>query len=323
MMLPELHLSDWRPTKDTLHLYSQIVGKIRLATTAPRNHWWNVSLYVDVRGLTTRRMHHHGTTFDLTLDFIDHAVVVRTADGRTRRVELGEGLPVAEFDRRLHSQLSDLGIDVEIKEEPFGVPMTTPFPEDVQHAAWDRDAIERFDRVLDWSDAVLEEFSGWFNGKTSPVHVFWHSFDLAVTRFSGRPGLELEGNPVDREAYTHELISFGFWPGDDNLGDAAYYSYTSPEPEGLRDEPLAVGEWIEFGAGSLAILPYEDVRAARDPRTTLLAFLEGAYEAGARLAGWDTSSFESTWCPSPSQLRDLQATAVADFGRPAAGRSHV
>jgi hypothetical protein len=330
--LPELHLADWRPTKDTLHLYAQIVGKIRLATTAPRNHWWNVPLYVDVRGLTTRRLHNHGTTFEITIDFLEHAVFVQTADGRTRSFELGAGLPVAEFDTRLHRALDELGIDVEIKEQPFGVPMATPFPEDFEHARWDREAIERFGRILDWSDCVFEEFSGWFNGKTSPVHLFWHSFDLAVTRFSGRPappldtdlavtrfsgraGLAIEADPVNHEAYSHELISFGFWAGDDTVGDAAYYSYTSPEPAGLREQSLAIGRWIEFGTGSLAVLPYATVRRARDPRTTLLAFCQSAYEAGARLAGWDTTSLASNWCPTPSQLRQLQGAATADLGR--------
>src|SRR3954471_1852648 len=178
MDLPELHLADWRATKDTLHLYCQILGKIRLATTPPRNHWWNVPLYVDVRGLTTRRLHHRGTTFEIALDFVDDAVVVRTADGRTGTFAVGDGLPVADFDARLHALLADLGVDVAIKEEPFGVPMTTPFPDDVEHASWDHDAIARFWRVLDWSDSVFEEFSGWFTGKTSPVHLFWHSLDL-------------------------------------------------------------------------------------------------------------------------------------------------
>jgi hypothetical protein len=172
MTLPELHLADWRATKDTLHLYSQILGKIRLATTAPRNHWWNVPLYVDVRGLTTRRLHHRGTTFDITIDFIDHALVVRTADGRTKSFGLGTGVPIGDFDARFHTILGELGIDVEIREEPFGVPMTTPFAQDLAHASWDREAIARFGRILDWSDSVFEEFSGWFNGKTSPVHLF-------------------------------------------------------------------------------------------------------------------------------------------------------
>jgi hypothetical protein len=316
MTLPELHLRDWRPTKETLHLYVQIVGKIRLATTPPRNHWWNVPLYVDTRGLTTRRLHRRGTTFEIAFDFVDHALHVSTADGRTRSLELGSGVSVADFDAGLHALLTELGIDVEIKEEPFGVPMTTRFPEDVEHASWDRDAVERFARILDWTDSVFEEFSGWFSGKTSPVHLFWHGLDLAVTRFSGRPGVPLDADAVTQEAYSHEVISFGFWAGDDTVGDATYYSYTAPEPERLREQPLSAGSWIEYGSGSLAVLPYEAVRSARDPRATLLAFCQSAYEAGARLAGWDTTSFESKWCPTPSQLKELHASAAAEFGRP-------
>jgi hypothetical protein len=309
MTLPELRLADWRATKDTLHLYAQILGKVRLATAAPRNHWWNAPLYVDVRGLTTRRLHHRDTTFAISVDFVDHGLVVLTADGRYRSFELGHGMPVADFDARLHATLAELGIDVEINERPFGVPMTTPYPEDVEHASWDRAAIERFGRVLDWTDGVFEEFSGWFNGKTSPVHLFWHSFDLAVTRFSGRPAPVLDTDPVTHEAYSHEVISFGFWPGDDRLCDAAYYAYTAPEPPGLRDQPLPIGAWIESGAGSLAVLPYEAVRTAHDPRATLLAFCQAAYEAGGRLAGWDTTSLESKWSPAPAELQQLKATA--------------
>ena len=317
MTLPELHYADWRPTKDTLHLYAQILGKIRLATTPPRNHWWNVPLYVDVRGVTTRRLHSAETTFELALDFVDHALVVQTADGRTRTLALGDGLSVAEFDERLHATLHELGIDVAIREAPFGVPMTTPFPRDVEHYAWDRSAIERYGRVLDWSDRVFEEFSGWFSGKTSPVHLFWHSLDLAVTRFSGRTAPPLDdADAVTQEAYSHEVISFGFWPGDDELGDAAYYSYTAPEPPGLREEPLALGEWIERGSSSLALLPYENLRTKRDPRACLLTFLQSAYEAGARRAEWDTRRFDSRWRPAPEHLQQLQATASAEFGRP-------
>jgi hypothetical protein len=315
MILPELDLAQWRPTKDTLHLYAQIVGKIRLATTPPRNHWWNVPLYVDVRGLTTRRLHHDETTFEIAFDLVDHALVVRTSDGRTRSFALADGVSVAEFDRRLHAALAELGIDVRIREEPFGVPMRVPFPDDVEHASWDGHAVERFAHVLDWTDGVFEEFSGWFNGKTSPVHLFWHSLDLAVTRFSGRPAAPVEGDKVTQESYSHEVISFGFWPGDDTVGDAAYYSYTAPEPPGLRDEPLAGGAWIASGGGSLALLPYDTVRRARDPRSTLLAFLQSAYEAGARTAGWDTSSFTSKWCPTETQLRELNTTAMSDLGR--------
>ena len=241
--------------------------------------------------------------------------MVRTADGRTRAFELAGGVPVADFDMRLHATLAELGIDVQIKEEPFGVPMTTPFPQDVEHASWDRDAIARFWRVLDWTDSVFEEFSGWFNGKISPVHLFWHSFDLAVTRFSGRAAAPIDADPVTQEAYSQEVISFGFWAGDDAIGDATYYSYTSPEPDGLRDQPLSAGEWIPFNAGSLAVLPYETVRTAPDPRQALLAFCQSAYEAGAGLAGWDTAGFTSKWCPTPAQLQQLHAGAAATLGR--------
>jgi Family of unknown function (DUF5996) len=319
MTLPELHLADWRPTKDTLHLYCQIVGKVRLATTPPRNQWWNAPLYVDVRGLTTRRLHQEDATFQIDFDFVDHSLIVRTHDGSTRSFDLADGVAVADFDACLHEALGELGVDVAIKEQPFGVPMTTPFPEDREHASWDRGAIERFGRILDWSDGVFDEFSGWFSGKTSPVHLFWHSFDLAVTRFSGRSAPAIAADAVTREAYSQQVISFGFWAGDDNVHDAAYYSYTAPEPDGLPDQPLPVGDWVAFGGGSLAILPYDQVRTARDPRGTLLAFVQGAYEAGARLAGWDTSAFESKWCPTPRQLHELQATAASEFGRPAYG----
>jgi Family of unknown function (DUF5996) len=310
--LPELHLVDWRPTKDTLHLYCQLVGKIRLATTPPRNHWWNVTLYLDVRGLTTRRMRHAGTTFQIDFDFVDHRLRVRTMDGASESFALEDGLAVADFDANLHDALGRLGVDVTIREEPFGVPMTTPFPADREHAAWDRDYVERFWHVLDWTDRVLDEFSGWFNGKTSPVQLFWHSFDLASARYSGRPAPPIDANFVDREAYSREVIAFGFWAGDDNLGDAAFYSYTAPEPDGLRDQALWSGEWIPSGNGSLAVLPYESVRTAADPRAFLLTFFQSAYEAGARTAGWDTSDFESTWCPTPEQLRELRRAAQRD-----------
>jgi hypothetical protein len=308
--LPELHLADWRPTKDTLHLYVQVVGKIRLATTSPRNHWWNVTLYVDVRGLTTRRMRHAGKTFQIDFDFVDHALRVWTMDGAEESFALGDGLTVADFDAQLHRALDRLGVDVEIREEPFGVPMTTPFPEDSEHSAWDRDYIERFWRILDWTDRVLDEFEGWFNGKTSPVQLFWHGFDLASARYSGRPAPPIEADFVTREAYSREVIAFGFWPGDDNLGDAAFYSYTSPEPDGLRDQPLYSGEWVPSGNGSLAVVPYETIRAAPHPKASLLAFYQSAYEAGARTAGWNTSDFESNWCPTPADLEELLATAL-------------
>jgi hypothetical protein len=299
--LPSLPLEEWESTKDTLHLWCQIVGKVRLASTAPRNHWWNVPLYVDVRGLTTRRMHSPGgTTFQIDLDFVDHRLVVRTTDGAVESFPLADGLSVAEFDAALHAKLAGLGIDVAIVEEPFGVPMTTPFTDDREHASYDRDAVERFWRILDWSDGVFEEFAGWYCGKTSPVHLFWHSLDLAVTRFGGKRAPTSEGaDAVTREAYSHEVVSFGFWAGDRKVREPGYYSYTAPEPAELREQPLepAAARWTGEGSSSLALLPYEAVRSAAEPRTALLSFLESAYQAGARTAGWDVEELRSSWCP--------------------------
>jgi Family of unknown function (DUF5996) len=312
MTLPELPLPEWEATKDTLHLWSQVVGKVRLASAAPRNHWWNVTFYVDVRGLTTRRMHAgDGSTFEVRFDFVDHRLVVEGLGGALESFQLVEGLSVADFDESLHAALGRLGVDVAIRESPFGLPVETPFPVDREHASYDRAAVERFWRILDWTDGVFEEFAGWFSGKTSPVHFFWHSFDLAVTRFSGRRAPAMpNADPVTREAYSHEVISFGFWPGDDKVREPAYYSYTAPEPARLREQPLRPQEarWTgEEGRSSLALLSYEAVRAAADPRATLLAFLESTYEAGAVTAGWDREELASSWYPTPQELTELLA----------------
>jgi Family of unknown function (DUF5996) len=305
--LAELPLAEWEATKNTLHLWVQVVGKVRMASSPPRNHWWHVPLYVDVRGLTTRRLHSPGgVTFEIVFDFVDHRLVISTSGGAIESFDLVDGLSVAEFDQRLHKTLARLGVDVAIHETPFGLPLTTPFPDDREHASYDRDAVERFWHILDWSDAVFERFAGWFCGKTSPVHLFWHGFDLAVTRFSGRRAPPIpDADAVTREAYTHEVISFGFWPGDQDVREPTYYSYTLPEPPGLRDRPLEPKEafWADQGTGTLARLPYETVRTADDPESTLLTFLESAYEAGADAAGWNRGDLESSWCPTPVQLR--------------------
>ncbi|MEW6582933.1 MAG: DUF5996 family protein [Actinomycetota bacterium] len=310
--LPALPLEAWEPTKVTLHLYAQIVGKVRLATAAPRNHWWHVPLYVDVTGLTTRRLHHRGVTFQVDFDLLDHALRVRCADGRGESFPLHDGLSVAAFDRELHAALGRLGIDVALVEHPFGVPMTTPFPADEEHSAYDPEYVRRFWRILDWVDGVFEEFAGWFCGKTSPVHLFWHSLDLAVTRFSGREGGVSPGaDRVTREAYSHEVISFGFWPGDPTMREPAFYSYTAPEPAGLASHPLfpAEARWTEQPTGALAVLPYEAVRSAADPRRALLAFLQSAYDAGGIAAGWDRAGLASTYSPAPPQLAALLTAA--------------
>jgi len=234
--------------------------------------------------------------------------VIKTSGRDLRSFPLRDGLSVADFDELLHDSLRSLGLDAPIKEVPFGVPMTTPFPDDREHASYDRDAVERFWRVLDWSDWVFEEFSGWYYGKTSPVHLFWHSFDLAVTRFGGgRAPVASEADTVSREAYSHEVISFGFWAGDDKVREPTYYSYTAPEPSGLRERPLRpeAARWQDGGSSSLAVLSYESVRTAEQPRAALLAFLESAYRAGAEAAGWEVADLTSAWCPPETHTDDL------------------
>jgi len=315
--LPELPLEAWEPTKTTLHLWAQIVGKVKLAATAPRNHWWHVPLHLDVRGLTTRRLHHGQISFQIDFDFVDHLLVVRTNGGQQGSFRLYDGLSVAGFDRRLHQLLAGLGVDVAIREDPYGVPMTTPFPADTEHAAYDPEYVRRFWQVLDWADTVLEEFSGWYCGKQSPVHLFWHGLDLAVTRFSGRRAPARDGaDPVTREAYSHEVISFGFWAGDDTMREPTFYSYTAPEPPGLVDRPLrpAAAAWRQVYGGSMALLGYDQVRAAHDPRSTLLGFLESAYDAGVRTAGWDRQELTSSFCPSPAELQALYQRVTALSG---------
>jgi hypothetical protein len=307
--LPELPLEAWEPTRDTLHLWCQIVGKVKLASTPPRNHWWNVPLYVDARGLTTRTLRHDASAFRIDFDFVDHELVLTADMGEPRRLRLEDGLSVADFDRRLHALLAELGLDVAIREEPFATPISEiPFTEDAGHAAYDPEYAARFWRALLWIDNVYDEFSGWYCGKQSPVHLFWHSFDLAVSRFSGRPAPDVPGaDPVSREAYSHEVISFGFWPGDPRTRFPAFYSYTAPEPEALTEMPLKpeAAYWQEVPNGHLALLPYEVVRVADDPRAMLLAFLESAYQAGAGAAGWDRAALTSSWCPTPRQLEEL------------------
>jgi Family of unknown function (DUF5996) len=299
-VLPELALESWEPTKDTLHLWVQIVGKVRLAAAPPQNHWWNAPLYVDTRGLTTRRLRSDSVDFDVSFDFVAHELVVRTSRGQVESLPLADGLSVAAFYERFFALLAGLGIEMEIKAEPFGVPMTTPFAEDTEHESYDRESVERYGRALRWIDRTLQEFGGWFCGKTSPVHLFWHGFDLAVTRFSGERAPELpNADSVTREAYSHEVISFGFWPGDKKVRVPAFYSYTAPEPAGLAEHPLrpAAASWHPTGSSHLAFLAYDEVRTSPDPRETLLEFLESAYDAGAATAGWDADGLRSSWCP--------------------------
>ena len=291
---PPLPLEEWKETKNTLHLYLQIVGKIRLALFPRLNHWWHVPLYVFARGLTTRAIPYAYGNFEIEFDFIDHALVIKTCGGARRSFSLHDGLSVSEFYKNVFTNLSALGINVEIRAVPYEASSDEPFETDTLHAAYDKEYVERFWRILVGVDDILEEFRGWFIGKSTPVHLFWHSFDLALTRFSGRPAPPLEGaGMVEREAYSHEVISFGFWAGDDNVPAPAFYSYTAPIPEGLTDEPLRpeAAYWGTSRGSALALLMYDDVRKAESPREVVLEFLESAYQAGANRAGWDKENF--------------------------------
>jgi hypothetical protein len=287
--LPALPLDEWEPTKNTLHLYLQIVGKIKVKLSHHINHWWHISYHLTARGLTTTPIPYDRGTFEIEFDFVDHHVVIATGHGEKRIIPL-VARPVAEFYREIMDALGGLGIEVRILARPYGVPMTEPFAVDLTHGSYDREYVERFFRIISTSEQVFREFRGRFNGKCSPVHLFWHSFDLAVTRFSGRPAPIAEGaDPVTREAYSHEVISAGFWAGDANVRGAAYYAYASPEPAGLRQEPLlpSAAHWVESNGSSMALLMYDDLRASSTPREDLLAFLETSYQAAARRADWD------------------------------------
>ena len=286
---PALPYEDWRPTKETLHRYAQIVGKVRMALVPPRNHWWHVTLYVSARGLTTGPMPAGDRTAEIELDLIAHRVHVRTSDGRDESFALADPLPSATFYERLFAALHAAGVEVRIRAVPFDLGDSPPFAQDTVHERYDADAVERWWQVLLATERALAAFASGFTGKASPTHLFWHSFDLAHARFSGRRAPAIPGaDPVTAEAYSHELIAFGWWPGDERRTPyPAFYSYTAPEPDGLRDAPLPAGaEWQDSGGGSLAVLPYDAVRAAPDPAAALLAFFEAAYRAGADAAGW-------------------------------------
>ena len=297
--LPGLPLDAWNDSKVTLNLYVQIVGKIRLALHPKLNHWWHVPLYVSARGLTTRAVPAGEDIVDLEFDLLDHNLLIRSSNGRRKVVSLYDGLSVAQFYAAVVASLAQVGVQVELHAHPFDparVGSELPFAEDNRHARYDPSYVTRFWRTLLWADRVFTEFKGRFYGKSTPVHFFWHSFDLALTRFSGRRVPEQEGvDPVTREAYSHEVISFGFWPGDTKLRTPAFYAYAAPEPAGLTATPLAPegAFWQDSGGSAMALLNYENLRHTRDPKGALLDFLESAYLAAATKAGWDIDAFKN------------------------------
>jgi len=296
---PPLKLDDWQDTCTTLHLWTQVVGKIRLVQTPWINHSWHVPLYLTARGLTTGTIPHDDQIFQIDFDFFDHQLRIVTSAGQERTVAL-QPRTVADFYQAVMAALEELEIPVRIHTTPNEIPDAIPFEQDDTHGAYDAEAAQRFWRVLLQSDRVFREFRSHFCGKVSPVHFFWGSFDLAVTRFSGRSapphpgGIPNMPDDVAQEAYCQEVSSAGFWPGT-GLGYPAFYAYAYPTPEGFKDaivQPEAA--FFHEGLGEF-VLPYDAVREATDPDQALLAFLHSTYEAAAKLAEWDMAGLRQTW----------------------------
>jgi hypothetical protein len=294
---PDLPLSTWADSCATLHLWTQIVGKIRLAHAPMVNHWWQVPLYVTSRGLTTSAIPYGARSFQIDFDFIDHELKLLTSTGDIETVPLGPRT-VADFYAELMGRLRGLGLDTRIWTMPVEIPDAIPFDKDREHSSYDAEAVNRFWHVLIQVDRVFAIFRSGYLGKVSPVHFFWGSFDMAVTRFSGRPAPPLTSDSpnlgawVMREAYSHEVSSCGFWPGNGGFGQAAFYSYAYPEPQGFSEAVMSPQEtYYDQDLGQF-ILPYEAVRRSQSPDDYLLQYLRTTYEAAADLANWDRASLE-------------------------------
>jgi hypothetical protein len=291
---PALPLDAWRDTYQTLHMWTQIVGKIRLALSPRVNHWWHVALYVSPCGLTTSPIPYGAGLFEMQFDFVNHQLEILTSSGARNWMALSPQ-PVAVFYEKLMAALRLLGIQVTINTKPQEVADPIPFEQDRKHAAYDPEYANRFWRILLSTDAVLKEFRSGFLGKSSPVHFYWGSFDLCSTRFSGRPAPPRKGI-ITGEAYSHEVISAGFWPGA-GFDGPAFYAYTAPAPAGLSQEPVQPSAAFWSKQLSEFILMYDDMRQAESPRRALMEFLESTYAAGAKLANWDRQALERDYHP--------------------------
>ncbi len=289
---PALPLESWKDTYATLHMWTQIVGKVRMALAPPLNHWWSVPLYVTTRGLTTSRLSYGDRSFEIWFDFIRHQLVLETSEGVLKTFEL-KPRSVAEFYREFMAMLRSEKIEVKIWHMPVEIPDPIAFDQDRVHASYDSTAVEKLWRILLSVDAVFNRFRAGFVGKSSPVHFFWGSFDLAATRFSGRRAPERPGaDAVTREAYSHEVSSVGFWPGGGDVKGPAFYCYAAPEPQGFKEaviRPSAGSYQRQLGE---FLLMYDDVRKAESPTHALLDFCHSTYEAAANLGGWDRDELE-------------------------------
>ena len=289
---PALPLDSWRETCATLHMWTQMVGKVRMQLTPLVNHWWNVPLYVSPRGLTTSNIPYGTRSIELRFDFLADQLVLECSDGLVKELKL-RPMAVADFYREFMEMLRSAGIEVSIWRMPVEVPDPIPFDEDRVHAAYDSERAKTFWCILRSVDAVFHQFRARFTGKVSPVHFFWGSFDLAVTRFSGRKAPERPGaDSITREAYSHEVSSVGWWPGSGNMSGPAFYSYAAPEPQGFKEARVGPeAAHYDKGLGEF-LLPYGDVRAAQSPSAALLEFCQSTYDAAAELGKWDRQLLE-------------------------------
>ncbi len=289
---PALSLASWAESAATLHMWTQIVGKIRLALAPRLNHWWQVPLYVSAHGLTTSAMPYGGRMIEIEFDLCAHRVAIRQTEAATAYVPLYPR-SVADFYRELMAVLEALGVHVKIWPKPVEVPNPIPFAEDTVHAAYDAAAVQTFHRILQQVDGVFKTFRGRFLGKASPVHFFWGSFDLAVSRFSGRRApMRPDADVISRDAYSHECSSVGFWPGSDPIWDAAFFAYTFPEPSGYADQRVLPGQAFYQRDLGQFILMYDEVRRSAAPDRMIMDFCQSTYEAGVTLAGWDRANLE-------------------------------
>jgi hypothetical protein len=294
--LPALPLASWEDTQATLHMWTQVVGKVRLKLCPLVNHFWNVPFYLTARGMTTSAMpYFRGTvrgTVEVRFDFIDHKLLIETSEGRAVTLAL-KPQSVAEFYKQFMNGLSELGVAVKIWTTPCEIPNPIPFEKDTVHAAYDAEAVNKFWRILSWVDQVLKEFRAGFLGKASPVHFFWGSFDLAVTRFSGRRAPERPGaDAITREAYSHEVSSAGFWAGGGDIQAPAFYSYAAPEPTGFAESKIRPSSAFYHRQLKEFLLMYDDVRTSASPQATLMEFLQSTYDAAADAGHWDRHALE-------------------------------
>jgi hypothetical protein len=299
---PPLPYEAWKDTYATLHMWTQVVGKIALALAPPLNHSWAIAMQVTPRGLSTRRLVRGARSFTMEFDFIDHRLVLRTSDGVERSLRLAPRT-VADFYVELMAVLREMALDVPIWRMPVEIPSPIPFDKDTVHASYDPVFANRFWRILAQIDEVFTGDRCAFIGKCSPTHFFWGSFDLAVTRFSGRPAPPRDGPAFMRDAYSHEVISHGFWPGSAPVLEPAFYAYAAPEPAGLKDACVRPDAAYYHPTLNEFLLPYEAVRTADSPEAAIRAFVDSTYEQAAALSGWDRASLERPEVPAYAKHR--------------------